>query len=106
MAYKTVEPKEFFDIIQSPDIYLVDVRTEEEYEDGHIKGAHNIDVQSPTFLETAKKELPKDKTIAVYCGSGKRSALASGQLADAGYEIINLDGGLAAWKEAGLPVGK
>ena len=49
-------------------------------------------------------KLPKDKTIAIYCRSGRRSANAAGKLADVGYKCVNLKGGIIAWKEAGMPV--
>lgn len=100
----TVTPDEFNVRIHQPEFYLVDVRTPDEFKTGHIEGAHNLDVQNPDFEELAKKELPTDKIIAVYCGSGKRSAMASEKLAALGFDILNLKGGLAAWKESGLPV--
>ena len=102
--YKTVSPEEFAKDINSSDIFLLDVRHPEEYESGHIKDAKNLDVMSSDFVELAEKELPKDMTIAVYCGSGKRSGMASDILSKKGYRILNLDGGLTAWKNAGLPV--
>jgi len=55
-------------------------------------------------VEQAKAKLPKDKTIAIYCRSGRRSANAAGKLADVGYKCVNLKGGIIAWKEAGMPV--
>lgn len=101
-TYTTVSAEEFARRIKSADVYLIDVRTAEEYADGHIEGARNLDVTKESFVEDAKRMLPKDKVIAVYCGSGKRSAVASGKLAAEGYRVLNLDGGFAAWKEAGL----
>lgn len=104
--YTTVSATEFAEKIKNPDVYLVDVRHADEYEGGHIAGAHNIDVQAPDFITLAEKMLPKDMTIAVYCGSGKRSGMASEILSGRGYKILNLDGGLSAWKEANLPIEK
>lgn len=104
MTYTTVSPAEFARRISSNDIFLIDVRTPEEYATGHIEGATNLDVQSPEFMQEARMMLPSDKTIAVYCGTGKRSGMASEKLAEAGYNILNLDGGLTAWKAASLPV--
>ena len=101
-VYKTETPSAFAESIKNPDVFLIDVRTPKEYDEGHISRAKNIDVQNPDFLANAKAILPSDKTVAVYCGTGKRSAMASEQLAAAGYKIINLAGGLAAWNEAGL----
>lgn len=104
ITFETVSPQDFARIIKSPEVYLLDVRTADEYNAGHIAGAANIDVLSPDFIENAIKTLPDDKTIAVYCGTGKRSAMASEQLAEEGYKIENLDGGLQAWEAAGLPL--
>ena len=50
------------------------------------------------------EKLPKDKTIAIYCRSGRRSANAAGKLADVGYKCVNLKGGIIAWEEANMPV--
>ena len=52
----------------------------------------------------AKAVLPTDKTIAVYCRSGRRSANAAGKLDGVGYKCVNLKGGIMAWKEANMPV--
>lgn len=105
-AYPTVEPEEFAKDLKSDNIYLIDVRDSESYTDGHIAGAKNLDVTSNDFLEKAEKELPRDKTIAVYCGLGIHSAMAADKLTAAGYKVLNLAGGIKAWKEAGLPVVK
>lgn len=103
-GFKTLSPQEFAKAIESPDVIRVDVRTADEFATGHIKDAINIDVNGPDFVEIAKKTLPLDKVIAVNCGTGKRSAKAAGELVEAGYTVINLDGGLNAWKDAGLPI--
>ena len=99
-TYDTVDAAEFAKRIKSDEVYLVDVRTSDEFKEGHIERAHNIDVMNPDFLKNAERELPEAKTIAVYCGTGKRSGMASEQLASAGYKVLNLDGGLASWKGA------
>lgn len=103
-TYKTVDAKTFSKEIKQKGVYLLDVRTPEDWSKGHIAGSKNIDVMSDDFLEKAKEQLPKDETIAVYCGLGKHSAIASKLLSEAGYKVLNLDGGLAAWKAAGLAV--
>lgn len=90
--------------IADPDVVLLDVRTEKEFNEGHIVNALNIDIKQSGFAEKAKAALPADKAIAVYCRSGKRSALAAVQLASEGYKVVNLEGGILAWKEAGKPV--
>ena len=58
------------------------------------------------WLNTFPENKGRLVNIAVYCGSGKRSAIASKQLSDNGYNVLNMDGGLMAWKASGLPIVK
>ena len=80
------------------DCVLVDVRTQSEYDEGHLKGAILIDVKDSTFLSKAKETLSQERPVAVYCRSGRRSASAASQLVKAGFEVINLKGGILAWQ--------
>ncbi|MDQ6986524.1 MAG: rhodanese-like domain-containing protein [Mariprofundaceae bacterium] len=81
---------------------LLDVRTPEEYAEGHIAGAKLIPVQ---VLAEHLNDVPKDKQVYVYCHSGKRSARASKLLSGHGFKNIeNIEGGIVAWKKAGYPV--
>ncbi len=106
-GFKTVTGAEFSKMISAnSSIQLIDVRTPEEFAEGHIAGARLINVWDSTFVEQAKSQLSKDKPVAVYCRSGKRSATAAGKLVKLGYEVINLDGGITAWKEENHPVEK
>ena len=72
---------------------LIDVRSPEEFADGHIEGARNIPLN---VLDGALPSLPKSKTIVVYCHSGARSGVAATHLAAAGYAVRNL-GAMSAW---------
>ena len=105
-GYENADVNGFAAQIAAPDVVLLDVRTAKEFGEGHLQKAINIDVTQDGFVEKAKSMLPIDKTIAVYCRSGKRSALAAGGLAKEGYKVVNLKGGIKAWKEAGMPVQK
>ena len=89
---------------RSENVIILDVRKADEFAEGHIKGAVLIDQFQSDFVEQAKAKLPKDKIIAVYCRSGRRSANAAGILADVGYKCVNLKGGILAWKKANMPV--
>ena len=80
------------------------MRTPEEYAEGHIKGAVNINLFDEAFKEKVLKELPKDKTVFVYCRSGRRSMSAAEILAAEGYKVVNLEDGIIGWQRAGLPV--
>jgi phage shock protein E len=85
---------------------LLDVRTKEEWDEGHLKGATLVTVTEEGFLEKAKAKLDPKKPVVVYCRSGARSAKATEQLREAGFTIHDLAGGITAWKAAGKPVVK
>ena len=102
--FENMEVKEFAELIAEPNVVILDVRKADEFAEGHIAGAVLIDQFQSDFVELAQAKLPKDKTIAIYCRSGRRSANAAGKLADAGFKCVNLKGGIIAWKEAGNPV--
>ena len=102
--YEDTDVKGFSELIQHPDVMLLDVRTAAEYEEGHIEGAISLDQGQNDFIEKAKAVLSADKTIAVYCRSGRRSASAAERLAREGFQCVNLKGGIVAWKEARMPV--
>ena len=102
--FKNMEVKEFAELIADPSVVILDVRKADEFAEGHIKGAILIDQFQSDFVEQAQAKLPKEKTIAIYCRSGRRSANAAGKLADVGYKCVNLKGGILAWKEAKMPM--
>lgn len=97
-GFKSVAVQEFANIIaDTTTVILVDVRTAEEYGSGHIENALNIDVKQDDFEKNAINMLPKDKTIAVYCRSGRRSKKAAEILSKNGYNVIELDSGYTGW---------
>lgn len=98
-----MNPSEFSKAIKQPGVFLLDVRPLADYEKTHIEGAHHIDVTDPEFIMKAEETLPKDETIAVYCNTGKRSALAQQELEKLGYKVINLDNGITSWIAENLP---
>ena len=87
-----------------PSVFLVDVRTPEEYAESHLPGAANIDWNAPDFLDVLTSACPQETPVAVYCRTGRRSAEAAQKLAKAGYTVTNLLGGITAWDEAGKPI--
>ena len=102
--FENMEVKEFAELIADSNVVVLDVRTADEYAEGHIKGAILIDQKQSDFIDKTKSLLPIDKKIAIYCRSGRRSANAAGKLADIGYKCVNLKGGIIAWKDAGKPI--
>ena len=102
--FDNYEVKEFAELIADSNVVILDVRKADEFAEGHIQGAILIDQFQSDFIELAKAKLPKDKKIAIYCRSGRRSANAASKLTDVGYKCVNLKGGILAWKEANMPV--
>lgn len=85
-------------------LFVLDVRTPEEYAEGHVPGAVNVPHDQ---LASRLAEVPKDKDVVVYCRSGRRSALATDVLAANGYQrVSHLEGDIQAWLARGRPVEK
>lgn len=93
-------------LAERKEVVVLDVRTPEEFKDGHLKGAVNLNIQSPTFKEDVAK-LDKSKTYLVNCAAGGRSTRACNAMGDLGFkDALNLEGGFKAWSAAGQPVEK
>lgn len=95
-AWKSISPGDAKALIGTDDVTLLDVREQEEYDEGHIDGA----VLLPYDTITADSEaLPEDKasTVIVYCRSGRRSAIAAETLAGLGYTNVYDLGGIQSW---------
>ena len=96
---KVLEVKEFKEEITKTNVQLIDVRTVQEYDSGHIKNAVNVDFFQRNKFVTFFKTLDKSKPIYLYCRSGSRSRSASKILEDLGFkEIYDLKGGILGYK--------
>ena len=83
---------------------LIDLRTAQEYEEGHLKRSNNIDFTYSGFA-LMFVDFKKTTPMYLYCRTGNKSAKAAALLDSLGFKkIINLDGGVERWKEAGLPL--
>jgi phage shock protein E len=103
-AVTLVSPQEASDLIQAGGVQVLDVRTPDEYAEGHIEGATLIDFYEPDFADRIAA-LDRDQEYVVYCHSGNRSGQATAIMADQGFTAVDdVDGGIAAWQAAGLPV--
>jgi rhodanese-related sulfurtransferase len=100
MSYQEINSEELEEVInsQSNDEYvLLDVRTPQEYNQGHIPGAILVDIYDPEFREKVEK-LDKDKTYYVICRSGNRSGKACTIMHGLGFnDLYNLEGGMLDW---------
>lgn len=88
--------KEF--LVKQPKAVVLDVRTPEEFAEGHLPGAVLVTLGEKDFVERVKKVSPADQPVLVYCRSGGRSAKAVAELKAAGFsQIHELKGGITAW---------
>lgn len=101
---RLVPPAEFADNVTAAKGQIIDVRTPKEYKSGHIEGAVNMHIYDKDF-EQRVDTLKKDEPVYVYCKVGGRSAEAVEILKSKGFtDIVELEGGIDAWNEAGKPV--
>lgn len=96
---KILEPIEYMKRLKADSTaFLLDVRRASEYAEGHIPGATQLDVTNePEFLKGIES-LDKDKTIYIYCRSGRRSRIAAEHLINNGFNVVDLKGGYSAWE--------
>ena len=91
-------------LINDENALVLDVRVPAEFAAGHLPGARNMPLAD---LDRRAAELPAGRPVIVVCADGARGAKAAAALRSAGRErVFCLDGGLAAWRQAGLPVVK
>ncbi len=104
-----ITAQEAFDLIQenkgNPDFIIIDVRTPQEFSDGHLEDAINLNFNSDTFREELEK-LDKDKTYLIYCRSGNRSASAAAIMQELGFREVYDMGGIIDWTAEGFPIVK
>ncbi len=102
-SYKDLEVEEFAQMLsdRQDGVLLLDVRTPEEFAEGHIPGALNVNWFDEDFLEQLESVLRKDIPVLVYCRGGNRSARAAALIQSSGYRAYNLLGGYQSWTAAG-----
>ena len=108
IKYKNFTSGQFQELIKDANVQLVDVRTIAEYGEGHIPNSLNIDVKDEAAFPLAVDELlNKEKPVAVYCRSGRRSRTAAEFLIKKGFKkVYNLDKGILNWMEEGREIEK
>jgi len=103
---RNVGVEEFDKLRANTNNVVLDVRTQKEFDAGHIPGAMNLDINAPDFQEKVGK-LDKNKTYLVHCAAGARSAKACNAMDKLSFtNLVNLDPGFNAWQKAGKPVEK
>ena len=98
--------EQFEEKAKEKDVVILDVRSAEEFKEGHVPGATNVNVSDEKFAEKVEA-LGKDKSILVYCRSGKRSTAATDRMSKMGFEkLYNFVGSMNEWTAAKKPVEK
>ena len=99
VVLKTVDKEAFKSAIESGDYILFDVRTVEEYMDGHIEGAKSLNVLDDQFDKTILN-IDNSRKYLIYCKSGGRSQKALEKMKDAGFtHVLELEGGYENWNK-------
>jgi len=110
---ENITPEKAYSLIQSyregcpcnrENFVIIDVRTPEEYANGHIENAINLDYYSKTFKDELDK-LDKNKAYLIYCRSGRRTRTVLDIMKELGFtEVYNMLGGITQWEAKGLPI--
>lgn len=104
-SIRVAQPTAAAELLQAePERVVIDVRTPEEFTQGHLEGAVLVDYNAPDFEERIA-EFDRDASYLIYCRSGNRSAGARQVMEELGFtDVVDVAGGITAWNGAGLPV--
>lgn len=94
-------PERVADLLARDSVELIDVRERYERDAGHIEGSRHVELER---LASEAETVPRDRPVVFHCRLGARSAMAARAFRAAGFDAYNLDGGIQAWVEAGLPI--
>jgi len=99
-AYSVLSYEDYAEEIEKNEVVLIDVRSSGEYKNGHIPGAIQANIESKEFEDKiAALNINKNEPVYIYCLSGNRSKKAASKMQEMGFEnIIDLDGGIRAWR--------
>lgn len=101
MADPELAPKRVAELLEKGEAQVVDVRTDEERAAGRIAGSEHLPLER---LSQLTEQLDESRPVVFYCRSGDRSGVAAEAFRASGWEASNMQGGLVAWAEAGLPL--
>lgn len=96
-GYSEITQDQAHMLIKNEEVIIIDVRSKEEFDNGHIPNAINIPLETITDT-TVIENVAKDKPIALYCRTGRRATEAGNRLVKAGYKNVMNFGGISTWK--------
>jgi rhodanese-related sulfurtransferase len=94
-------PERVAELARAGEVQLVDVREQHEHDAGHIEGSSHIELDR---LSAGADALARERPVVFYCRVGGRSAVATQAFRASGWDAYNMEGGLVAWVERGLPI--
>ncbi len=104
---KLLDAATFNNAVSNKDVVLLDVRTPEEFADGHLENSVNIDINDMNSFSEKVSSLDKETPVYVYCRSGGRSNKSAQYLKEQGFAVTyDLDGGISSWSNNGLKIVK
>ena len=104
---KTLNPQEFAQAASSDTSAVVlDVRQPQEYAEGHLSGAANLNWLDQEAFAAGEQRLDRSRTYYVYCRSGRRSHAAAQKMQADGFRVVDMRGGILRWTELKMPLGK
>lgn len=106
--FPSVSPRQAYATMQkNPHMAIIDVRTQKEFEAGHLEHARLVALQNlPEAIAQGRLDALKTHRFFVYCHSGMRSVAACRIFRKEGFDPVNIRGGIEAWHDAGLPIVK
>jgi rhodanese-related sulfurtransferase len=99
-----IRPEELDDRLPSGDVFVLDIRPEELFAEGHVEGSHNVPVYhdlrsgDTDALAAVLDEIPSDDEVVVVCKVGMVSRRATNFLQEEGYDAVTLAGGMRGWR--------
>ena len=100
---KLIDIDQFDKLRQEKNHVILDVRTAQEFKQGHVADAVNIDINDPQFTKKVEA-LDKSRTYLVHCAKGVRSARVAKIMSPLGFEVLDYKGGFDEWKKSGKPI--
>ena len=96
-SFDSVDASRFAEVIEDGQVLIIDTRSPEEFNEGHIPGAVNINIDGEDF-EAKVAELDKSRPVAVYCRGGRRSKEAAAHMVSCGLDVTELSNGILSWQ--------
>jgi rhodanese-related sulfurtransferase len=97
----SLPPERVAELLERGDVEVIDVRASSEWEAGHVPGVRHVELDR---LSARAETIDKGRPVVFQCRGGSRSEMVAAAFRESGWDAYNMDGGLRAWAERGLPL--